>query len=103
MDRLAREWAAEFDPMSLVVLMRAAESFDLRAQLGAIRVPLLYVLSRTDPMFSPALGREVMGLPGTGGWTYVELDSEKGHFASGADAALWADALRRLMDTEVAA
>jgi hypothetical protein len=33
----------------------------------------------------------------------VELDSEKGHFASGADAALWADDLRRFMDTDPAA
>ena len=72
------------------------------AQLGAIRAPVLYVLSRTDPMFSPALAREVLALPGTQGWSYVELDSEKGHFASGADAALWADALRRLMETETA-
>lgn len=101
-ERLAREWAREFDPMSLVVLMAAAESFGLRAQLGAIRAPVLYVLSRTDPMFSPALAREVLALPGTQGWSYVELDSEKGHFASGADAALWADALRRLMETETA-
>lgn len=102
-DRLAREWANEFDPMSLVVLMAAAERFDLRAQLGKIRAPLLYVMSRTDPVFSPALAREVLALPGTESWTYVELDSEKGHFASGADAALWADALGRLMETEVAA
>ena len=102
-DLLAREWAGEFDPMSLVVLMRAAESFDLRAQLAAIRAPVMYVISRTDPMFSPALAKEVLALPGTQSWTYVELDSEKGHFASGADAALWADALWRLMQTEVSA
>jgi homoserine O-acetyltransferase len=101
-DRLAREWAAAFDPMSLVVLMRAAETFDVRAQLGAIRAPVMYVISRTDPMFSPALARKVAALPETGRWSYVELDSEKGHFASGADAALWADELRRFMDTDPA-
>jgi len=95
--RLAREWAEGFNPMSLVVLMQAAEGFDLRAQLPAMRAPVLYVLSRTDPLFSPALGREVMQLPGTENWTYVELDSDKGHFASGADAALWAEALRTFM------
>jgi homoserine O-acetyltransferase len=98
-ERLAREWAESFDPMSLVVLMRAAETFDLRGQLDRIRAPVLYVLSRTDPMFSPALAREVAALPATGSWSYLELDSEKGHFASGADAALWADALRRFMET----
>ncbi|MFC5479138.1 alpha/beta fold hydrolase [Massilia suwonensis] len=97
---LAREWAAEFDPMSLVVLMRAAEAFDVRAQLDTIRAPVLYVLSRTDEVFSPALARQVAQLPGTDGFSYVELDSEKGHFASGADAALWAEDLRRFMNTE---
>jgi homoserine O-acetyltransferase len=85
------------------VLMRAAETFDVRAQLGAIRAPVLYVISRTDPMFSPELARKVAALPETSSWSYVELDSEKGHFASGADAALWAEELRRFMETEPAA
>jgi homoserine O-acetyltransferase len=97
--RLAREWAEGFDPMSLVVLMRAAETFDVRASLPAVPAPVLYVISRTDPVFSPALAREVAQLPGTARWTYVELDSDKGHFASGADAALWAGELRRFMDS----
>jgi homoserine O-acetyltransferase len=97
--RLAREWAEGFDPMSLVVLMRAAESFDVRASLPAMPAPVLYVISRTDPVFSPALAREVARLPRTQRWTYLELDSDKGHFASGADAGLWADALRRFMET----
>jgi homoserine O-acetyltransferase len=98
--RLAREWAEEFDPMSLVTLMHAAEGFDVRPALPAIAasgIPVLYVLSRTDPMFSPALAREVSRLPGADNFSYVELDSEKGHFASGADAALWADELRVFM------
>jgi len=98
--RLAREWAEDFDPMSLVTLMRAAEGFDVRPALPAIAAsgtPVLFVLSRTDPMFSPALAREVSHLPGTDNFSYVELDSDKGHFASGADAHLWADELRRFM------
>lgn len=95
--RLAREWAEGFNPMSLVRLMQAAEQFDVRPQLPQLDIPVLYVLSRTDPMFSPALGRTVMELPGTRRWQYVELDSDKGHFASGADAALWADTLHRFM------
>jgi homoserine O-acetyltransferase len=98
--RLAREWAEGFDPMSLVTLMRAAEGFDVRPALPAISqrgTPVLFVLSRTDPMFSPALAREVSRLPGTANFSYVELDSDKGHFASGADACLWADELRVFM------
>lgn len=96
-ERLAREWAEAFDPLSLYVLMKAAEGFDVRSQLPDMHMPVMFVLSRTDPMFSPELGRAVMQMPGTHNWQYVELDSEKGHFASGADAALWADDLRRFM------
>ena len=32
-------------------------------------------------------------------WSYLELDSDKGHFASGADAAMWSGTLRGFMDT----
>jgi len=101
--RLAHAWAEQFNPMSLVVLMRAAESFDLRAQLDGIKAPVLYALSRTDPVFSPELARTVLALPGAQHWTYKEIDSEKGHFASGADAALWADDVRSFMNQETAA
>jgi len=97
--RLAREWAQAFDPMSLYVLMKAAETFDVRPQLPSLRMPVMLVLSRTDPVFSPELGREIMRMPGTEHWKYLELDSDKGHFASGADAALWAEDLRRFMQT----
>ncbi len=100
---LAREWAQGFDPGSLITLMAAAEAFDLRTQLGAIEAPVMLVLSRSDAVFSPALARELAMLPATADWTYVELDSDKGHFASGADAGLWADTLRRFMSTEPSA
>lgn len=95
LQRLARAWAVEFDAGSLVTLLRAAEKFDVRPRLHAIRAPLLLVNSRTDPVFSPALIKEVGPLLNAAklSWSYVELDSEKGHFASGADWHLWSDAL----------
>ena len=98
--RLARDWAEGFDPGSMITLMQAAEGFDVSAQLGAIRAPVLLVLSRTDPVFSPALARSIALLPGTQDWSYVQLDSDNGHFASGADAMLWAGVLGRFMRTE---
>jgi homoserine O-acetyltransferase len=103
--RLAREWAEGFDPNALLTLAMAAESFDLRGQLNAIQAPLLIVMSRSDQVFSPALARDFAPLLSAAGvpWSYVELDSDKGHFASGADAALWSDTLRRFMDTPPAA
>jgi homoserine O-acetyltransferase len=99
--RLAREWAEAFDPNALLTLAIAAEDFDLRGQLHAIRAPLLMVMSRSDQVFSPALAREFAPLLDAAGvpWSYVELDSDKGHFASGADAALWSGTLRRFMET----
>jgi homoserine O-acetyltransferase len=100
---LAREWARGFSPGSLIALMQAAEVFDVRPQLDAIEAPVMLVLSRSDAVFSPALARELSSLPATAGWTYVELDSDKGHFASGADAGLWADTLRRFMTTDPSA
>ena len=102
--RLAHEWAAGFDANALLTLARAAEHFDLRGQLGAIRAPLLVVISRSDALFSPALAREFAPLLDAAGvnWSYLELDSDKGHFASGADAALWADTLRSFMATSPA-
>jgi hypothetical protein len=32
---------------------------------------------------------------------YIELDSDKGHLASGADAALWSDDLKRFLEQPV--
>ena len=99
--RLAREWAEGFDPNSLLTLAMAAEDFDLRGELQTIQAPLLMVLSRSDQVFSPALAREFAPLLDAAGvpWSYVELDSDKGHLASGADAALWSGILRRFMET----
>lgn len=98
-ERLAREWAEEFDAASLLVLARAAVAFDVRPRLSAIRAPVLMVLSRSDAGFPPSL-RDTFGPAFDAAgvrWTYRELDSDKGHLASGADAALWADDLRAFL------
>jgi homoserine O-acetyltransferase len=98
-ERVAAVWAREFDANSLLILGRAMEVFDVTPDLRRIRVPLLYVLSRTDALFPPGLAPEVMDLLQKAGVTatYFEIDSDKGHLASGADAAKWAPALRDFM------
>ena len=98
-ERLSKEWAQEFDPISLYVLAKAVEDFDVRGDLSRMSAPLLFVISRSDPGFTPALARELAPLFDAAklDWKYVELDSEKGHLASGADSALWADELARFM------
>jgi homoserine O-acetyltransferase len=97
--RLASIWAKEFDANSLLILGRAMEAYDVTRELRRIRVPVLYVLSRTDELFPPSLAPEVMdSLRGAGvNASYFEIDSDRGHLASGADAAKWAPVLRAFM------
>ncbi len=97
--RIAAAWAEVFDANSLFILGRAMETFDVASRLDRIKVPVLYVLSRTDALFPPSLAPGVMGGLKKAGVdaTYFEIDSDHGHLASGADAAKWAPALRAFM------
>jgi homoserine O-acetyltransferase len=97
--RIAANWAQVFDANSLFILGRAMETFDVASQFGRIKVPVLYVLSRTDALFPPSLAPGVMADLKQAGVdaTYFEIDSDHGHLASGADADKWAPALRTFM------
>ena len=97
--RIASAWAEVFDANSLFILGRAMETFNVASQFNRIKVPVLYVLSRTDALFPPSLAPGVMdGLKKAGvDATYFEIDSDHGHLASGADADKWAPALRAFM------
>ena len=94
--RIAEAWADVFDANSLFILGDAMARYDVAKDYGRIKVPVLYVLSRTDALFPPSLAPGVMaGLRAAGvDAAYVEIDSEHGHLASGADAGKWAPALR---------
>ena len=97
--RVAATWAADFDANSLFILGRAIETFDVSGKLDRIKVPVLYVLSRTDALFPPSIAPGVMaGLKAAGvDATYYEIDSDEGHLASGTDAAKWAPVLKAFM------
>lgn len=99
MQRIASAWADVFDANSLFILGRAMNTFNVAKDYNRIKVPVLYVLSRTDALFPPSLEPTVMaGLKGAGvDAEYFEIDSEHGHLASGADAAKWAPALRKFI------
>ncbi len=92
---MAEAWAREFDPNSMVVLRKAANRFDVEADLAKIRARVLYVLARTDKLFPPSLAPAVMDKLRAAGVDaeYVEIDTEFGHSASGVDWAKWAPAL----------
>ncbi|SOE70834.1 homoserine O-acetyltransferase [Burkholderia sp. D7] len=97
---LAGAWARTFDANSMVILMRAAERFDVRADLAKITARVLFVLSSTDQMFPPTIAPQIMNqLRDTGvRATYYEIASRFGHFASGIDAAQWAPRLKAFID-----
>ena len=94
--RIASAWAEVFDANSLFILGDAMGAYDLTKDYGRSRVPVLYVLSRTDALFPPSLAPGVMADLKAAGVDaeYVDIDSEHGHLASGADADKWAPALR---------
>ena len=94
--RIASAWAEVFDANSLFILGDAMGAYDITQDYRRIRVPVLYVLSRTDALFPPSLAPGVMADLKAAGVDaeYVEIDSEHGHLASGADADKWAPALR---------
>jgi homoserine O-acetyltransferase len=99
--RIAAAWAEVFDANSLFILGRAMASYDVAADFGKLRVPVLYVLSRTDALFPPSLAPGVIADLKAAGVdaTYFEIDSEHGHLASGADAGKWAPVLRAFIQT----
>jgi homoserine O-acetyltransferase len=98
--RQAQAWAREFDAHSLVVLRKASVRFDAQRDFHAIRAKVLYVISRTDRLFPPSMGARVMGRLRAAGVdaTYVEIDSDFGHLASGREAEQWAPALRGFLE-----
>ncbi len=97
--RIATEWAQQFDPNSLIVLRRASMRYDVQPDLGRIKARVLFVLSRTDALFPPALEHPTMDALHAAGVQaeYALIDSDRGHLASGLDAAKWADRLRAFL------
>jgi homoserine O-acetyltransferase len=96
----ASRWAESFDANSLLILGAAMGSFDVKSRFREIKVPVLYILSRTDKLFPPSLAPGVMQALKDAGVDaeYFELDSEYGHSASGKDAHKWAPRLRTFME-----
>ena len=97
--QMAEEWAAVFDPNSMIALRKASVRFDAERDFAKIRAKVLYVLSRTDKLFPPSIAPGVMDKLAKAGVDarYVEIDTEFGHSASGADWQKWAPALHAFL------
>jgi homoserine O-acetyltransferase len=96
---MAAAWARQFDPNSMVALRKASVRFDAERDLAQIRARVLYVLSRTDKLFPPSIAPGVMDKLAKAGVDakYVEIDTEFGHSASGADWRKWAPELEEFL------
>jgi homoserine O-acetyltransferase len=94
--QLAEKWAKVFDPNSLVALAQARSHYNAEKDFAKIRAKVLYVLSRTDKLFPPSIAPEVMAKLQAAevDAAYFEIDSDKGHLASGADWQKWDRVLR---------
>jgi homoserine O-acetyltransferase/O-succinyltransferase len=98
--KLAETWAHTFDANSLVVLRKASVRFDAERDFAQIRAKVLYILSRTDKLFPPAIAPAVLEKLRTAGVeaTYVEINSDFGHLASGRDVAQWGPTLQAFLE-----
>lgn len=96
---MARVWAHEFDPNSLVALCKAGQRFDARSNLPHIKARMLWVISSSDRIFPPDVEVERMVQANTAAdaRVYLNLQSDYGHVASGADWLKWEPHLRQLL------
>lgn len=97
-NHMAHNWAQAFDAHSLIVLLKAALAFDVRAQLHQVRSDVLHVVASSDQLFPPdAVRGTLVGTHGRRPMHYVEMETLFGHQASGPAHALWEGALRELL------
>ncbi|MGE0424535.1 MAG: alpha/beta fold hydrolase [Reyranellaceae bacterium] len=102
--RRAVAWSKVFDGNSLLVLYRAVLHFNAEKDFARLKgKKVLYVLSRSDHDYPPSIAPGIIAAMRAAGAdaAYFEIDSDLGHFASGADAAKWAPRLALFMGSLV--
>ena len=103
LERPCRDWAARFDPYSLVVLAGAAEAVDVRARLHELHARFLLMVCTTDAIFPPSAETTALMNTLTVPHRYVEIDSPYGHMASGVEWRKLEPELRWLLDDSATA
>jgi len=96
----AADWAKHWDANSLVILRRGTLGFETVKDFPQIKAKVLYVLCRTDRLFPPSIAPAVMKdlAAARVDARYFEIDSERGHSASGPEHAKWSPVLREFLD-----
>ena len=97
----AREWALEFDPHSLITLLRAWAKFDVEDRLVDVRAPVFYALCDTDTWFPSSLGTAVVKKLRRAGVEvhYHEVRSELGHYATTEEPEKWVPEASAFLET----
>lgn len=98
LEKQARQWAELYDPMSLVVLGRAAQTFDAREKLADIQARLVFMVCTTDKIFPPNPDTVERLKSLTVPYRYIELDSPYGHMASGIESKKLESSLTWLLE-----
>src|SRR5690606_15392229 len=87
---MARQWAGEFDPLSMLALRRASLRFDIGDDLPSLSTPVLWTACTSDTLFpADALAIRAKGAP----VTFVSIDGKYGHSSPLLEAGLWQDAV----------
>lgn len=97
LEGLAATWAREFDPYSLIVLLRAALAFDVRPRLNAIKADTLIAVARSDVLFPPDDAVRTALAATRNASRYLVMDTPFGHLASGHAHTLWSGEFARLL------
>jgi homoserine O-acetyltransferase len=100
LEKTSREWAEEFDPMSLVVLNSAIGAFDVSDRLDRIRAEFFYVLCDTDEFYPASIGEGVAKEMRTAGAnvTFYEVKSHMAHYSTSVEPEKWVPQARTFID-----
>ncbi|MBT6094922.1 MAG: alpha/beta fold hydrolase [Rhodospirillaceae bacterium] len=96
----AETWAEAFDANALIKLSEAGIGSSAVPKAGAIKAPLMHVLSRSDSVVPVSLGPatvEMLRAKGVDA-SFVEIPSDYGHAGPMIDADLWSGSLRDFLD-----
>lgn len=93
---MAEAWAQEFDANSLIALCKAGKRFNAWNAIPRIKARMLWVISTSDVLFPPneAVEQLVLQNEAHPAHVYVNMVSNYGHVASGADYRKWEPLLR---------
>jgi len=96
----AETWAHAFDANSLIKLSEAGIGSTAVPKAGAIKAPLLHVLSRSDSVVPVSLGPTTVDmLCGQDvDASFIEIASDYGHAGPMIDAELWSGSLKDFLD-----